>query len=199
MEAHRGDVCVKEVGSIKCDLLASVQNTMSDPIRLQFVCLGNICRSPLAKAVFRDKVEEAGLEEHFEIASSGTSNYHVGEKADQRMRETAQRHSVSLEDHRASQFDAEDLEAYDHVFAMDKSNLKDILHLDEEDEYGGKVRLFREFDPEPGDYQVPDPYHGGRRGFENVYDIVERTSEMLLHRLVDEYDLVEGVEQGEDA
>lgn len=172
---------------------------MSDPIRLQFVCLGNICRSPLAKAVFRDKVEEAGLEEQFEIASSGTSHYHVGEKADRRMRKTAERHGVSLEEHRASQFGAEDLEAYDHVFAMDKSNLKDILHLDEEDEYGGKVRLFREFDPEPDDYQVPDPYHGGRQGFENVYDIVERTSEMLLHRLVDEYDLVEGVEKSEDA
>ena len=67
---------------------------------------------------------------------------------------------------------------------MDKSNLNDVLHLDEDDEHGGKVRLFREFDPDPGDYQVPDPYHGGREGFENVYDIVERTSDMLLHRLV---------------
>lgn len=168
---------------------------MSDPIRIQFVCLGNICRSPLAKAVFREKVKEAGLEDHFDIVSSGTSHYHVGEQADNRMRKTAERNGLSLEDHRASQFEAEDLERFDHIFVMDKSNLNDVLHLDEDDEYGGKVRLFREFDPEPGDYQVPDPYHGGRQGFDNVYDIVERTSDMLLHRLVDEYDLAEEVNE----
>lgn len=168
---------------------------MSDSIRIQFVCLGNICRSPLAKTVFRDKVEEAGLEEYFEIVSSGTSNYHVGEQADRRMRKTAERHGLSLEEHRASQFDKEDLEAFDHVFVMDKSNLNDVLHLDEEDEHGAKVRLFREFDPEPGDYQVPDPYHGGRQGFENVFDIVDRTADMLLHRLVEEHDLVEDLKE----
>lgn len=172
---------------------------MSDPIRVQFVCLGNICRSPLAKAVFRDKVQEAGLEDHFEIVSSGTSNYHVGDQADRRMRQTAERHGHSLEEHRASQFSKEDLERFDHVFVMDKSNLNDVLHLDENDAHGGKVRLFREFDPEPGDYQVPDPYHGGRQGFENVYDIVERTSDMLLHQLAAEYDLIETDPQEADA
>jgi protein-tyrosine phosphatase len=167
---------------------------MSDPIRIQFVCLGNICRSPLAKVVFRDKVEAAGLSDHFDISSSGTGSWHVGDPADDRMRTTAQRNGLSLEDHRASQFTAEDLMQFDHIFVMDKSNLNDVLHLDEEDQYGGKVRLFREFDPEPEDYQVPDPYHGGRKGFERVYDIVERTSDMLLHRLVDEYDLEEKVQ-----
>ena len=170
---------------------------MSDPIRIQFVCLGNICRSPLAKTVFRSKVEQAGLEEHFEIVSSGTSNYHVGDQADRRMRETAKKHGLSLEDHRASQFKREDLEEFDHVFVMDKSNLNDVLVLDEDDEHGGKVRLFREFDPEPGDYQVPDPYHGGRQGFENVFDIVERTSDMLLHRLVEEHDLTDQFDEAE--
>ena len=168
------------------------------PIRIQFVCLGNICRSPLAKVVFRDKVEDAGLEDHFDIVSSGTGNWHVGEQADDRMRKTAKRKGLSLEEHRASQFQAEDLAQFDHIFVMDKSNLNDVLHLDEDDEHGGKVRLFREFDPDPGDYQVPDPYHGGREGFENVYDIVERTSDMLLHRLVDEYDLAEHVDGGEE-
>ena len=169
---------------------------MSDPIRIQFVCLGNICRSPLAKAVFRDKVEDAGLDEHFEIVSSGTSHYHVGDPADERMRETADRKGHSLEDHRASQFSKEDLVQFDHIFVMDKSNLNDVLHLDENEEYGGKVRLFREFDPDPGDYQVPDPYHGGRQGFENVYDIVERTADMLLHQLAAEYGLIEPEQEG---
>jgi len=172
---------------------------MSDPIRIQFVCLGNICRSPLAKAVFRDTVEDAGLAEHFEIVSSGTSNYHIGDPADRRMRETAQRNGHSLEDHEASQFSREDLERFDHIFVMDKSNLNDVLHLDKNDAHGGKVRLFREFDPQPDDYQVPDPYHGGRQGFEKVYNIVERTADLLLHQLADEYDLIEEVENEEEA
>jgi protein-tyrosine phosphatase len=171
---------------------------MPDPIRIQFVCLGNICRSPLAKTVFRDKVEQAGLSEHFEIASSGTGSWHVGDKADDRMRQTAQRNDLSLEEHTASQFEAEDLAQFDHIFVMDKSNLNDVLHLDEDNEYGGKVRLFREFDPEPDDYQVPDPYHGGRKGFERVFEIVDRTADMLLHRLVDEYDLVDHMREPEE-
>ena len=164
---------------------------MPDSIQIQFVCLGNICRSPLAKVVFRDKVEEAGLNDHFDIASSGTGDWHVGDKADDRMRKTAKKHGLSLEAHRASQFTKEDLAEYDHIFVMDKSNLNDVLYFDENDQHDGKVRLFREFDPEPGDYQVPDPYYGGRDGFENVFNIVDRTAEMLLHRLIDEYDLQE--------
>jgi len=163
----------------------------SDSIRIQFVCLGNICRSPLAKTVFQDKVEEAGLEDQFEIASSGTGDWHVGDTADDRMRKTAQKHGHSLEDHRASQFQKEHLAAYDHIFVMDKSNLNDVLYFDEEEKHDGKVRLFREFDPDPGDYQVPDPYYGGRDGFETVYEIVDRTAETLLNRLIDEYDLRE--------
>lgn len=166
---------------------------MSTPIRIQFVCLGNICRSPLAKAVFRDKVRDAGLEDHFEIISSGTAGYHVGQTADDRMRKTAKRNGLSLEDHRASQFEADDLANFDHIFVMDRSNLNDVLGLDAGNDYENKVRLFREFDPQPGDYEVPDPYHGGRKGFERVFDIVDRTSEVLLERLVDEYDLADRV------
>ena len=161
----------------------------TDPIRIQFVCLGNICRSPLAEAVFRDHVEQAGLAAHFEIASSGTGDWHVGDTADRRMRATAGEHGVSLDDHRASQFSEDDLNAYDHIFVMDKDNLHDVLYLDEEDRHNGKVRLFREFDPEPGDFQVPDPYYGGADGFENVYQIVHRTAAELMDRLIDEYDL----------
>jgi protein-tyrosine phosphatase len=161
----------------------------TDSIRVQFVCLGNICRSPLAEAVFRYQVEQAGLASHFEIASSGTGDWHVGENADRRMRETAAQHDVSLDQHRASQFRADDLEEYDHVFVMDKDNLHDVLYLDDDDRHNGKVRLFREFDPEPGDFQVPDPYYGGQDGFERVYQIVERTAKQLLDQLIEEYDL----------
>jgi len=162
---------------------------MSESIRIQFVCLGNICRSPLAEAVFRDKVRAQGLDDFFEIESSGTGDWHVGEGADGRMRETAERHGHSLADHQASQFQKADLERYDHVFVMDKSNLNDVLFLDEDDRHSGKVRLFREFDPDPGDYQVPDPYYGGEQGFETVYNIVNRTAAVILERLIAEYEL----------
>lgn len=162
-----------------------------EKINIMFVCLGNICRSPLAEGVFRGLVEEVGLEDRFTIASTGTGSWHVGEAADQRMQRTAAKYHVSLDTHRARQFTREDLREYDHIFVMDKDNLRDVLHLDDEDAYGNKVRLFREFDPEPGDYQVPDPYYGGARGFDNVYEIVERTARTILHRLVEEYELDE--------
>jgi protein-tyrosine phosphatase len=77
---------------------------------------------------------------------------------------------------------------------MDKSNLNDVLYFDEDDRHSGKVRLFREFDPQPGDYQVPDPYYGGEEGFQNVYEIVSRTSEVILEQLVAEYDLNSGTD-----
>ncbi len=162
------------------------------PIRVQFVCLGNICRSPLAEAVFREKVQQAGLDAHFEIESSGTGDWHVGDSADRRMQQTAQRHGVSLEHHTATQFQAEDLARYDHIFVMDKSNLNDVLYFDDEEQHDGKVRLFREFDPQPDNFQVPDPYYGGKDGFENVYNIVDRTAQHILERMIEEYDLDPG-------
>ena len=84
---------------------------------------------------------------------------------------------------------AEDLAAYDHIFVMDKGNLHDVLFLDPDDQHGHKVHLFRELDPDPGDYQVPDPYYQGR--FDYVFTLVERTARALLDRLVEEYDLHE--------
>ena len=155
----------------------------TDKVRVMFVCLGNICRSPLAAGVFREKVREADLEDAFEIASSGTGDWHVGQQADARMRTTAQRYGCSLEAHRGRQFAERDLSAYDHIFAMDKANLHDALYLDPDGDHGTRVRLFREFDPEPGDYQVPDPYYGGPQGFDHVYDIVDRTTDAILTRL----------------
>jgi protein-tyrosine phosphatase len=158
-------------------------------VKVMFVCLGNICRSPLAEAVFRDHVERAGLETFFEIASSGTGNWHVGHGADDRMCKTAHGFGVSLDYHRAQQFDYAHLEEFDHIFVMDKNNLNDVLYLDRKEKFSGKVRLFREFDPHPGDYQVPDPYFGGPQGFSDVYEIVDRTSKSILDLLVEKHQL----------
>jgi protein-tyrosine phosphatase len=162
------------------------------PIRVLFVCLGNICRSPLAEGVFRRKVEEAGLADRFEIDSAGTGHWHVGEPPDVRMRQASGRRGVDLSGLRARQLHRGDLagdRAYDHVFVMDKANLNDTLYLDQRGDHGTRVRLFREFDSEPDDYQVPDPYYGGPDGFDHVYDIVDRTAETILNRLREVYGL----------
>lgn len=165
--------------------------TAPDTIRVMFVCLGNICRSPLAHGIFERLVREAGLEDRIEVASSGTGAWHIGEPPDRRMRQTARRYGLDLDHLCAQQFESRDLQTYDHIFVMDKSNLHDVLYLDRKDRFGNKVRLFREFDPDPGDFQVPDPYYGGDQGFENVYAIVERTARTILDRLIEEHDLLE--------
>ena len=148
-----------------------------------FVCAGNICRSPLAEGVFRHIARENGVLDRFDIASSGTGGWHAGELPDRRMRQTAERHGVSLEGQRAQQLERGDLSYYDLVLAMDKRNLSHIQHLDGAGEYADKIHLFRSFDPHPGDMQVPDPYYGGDQGFENVYTMVERTVRSLLTTL----------------
>lgn len=159
------------------------------PVRIMFVCLGNICRSPLAEGVFRHLVEKYGLSDCFEIESSGTGAWHVGEPPDQRMRATAHKHEIDIDNLSAQQFKASDLMTCDIILAMDKDNLHDILALDTSGEHSHKVRLFREFDPEPGTYQVPDPYYGGPRGFEDVFAIVHRTARVLLHQMIEHYKL----------
>jgi protein-tyrosine phosphatase len=161
---------------------------MSRPVRVLFVCLGNICRSPLAEGVFRDKVRAAGLSDRIEIDSAGTGGWHVGEPPDRRMIATARGHGVDLSAQRARQFVDTDLADFDHILAMDKSNLHDILYLDEGQDFGQRVTLFRQWDPEPGTYEVPDPYYGGPEGFEEVYRMVDRTAENLLQGLVAHYD-----------
>lgn len=155
----------------------------SRPVRVLFVCLGNICRSPLAEGLFQQKVIDAGLADRIEVDSAGTGGWHVGAPPDERMRATASRRGTDLGALRARQLERADLDEYDHVFVMDKANLHDTLSLDPEGDHGTRVRLFREFDPEPEDYQVPDPYYGGAHGFDRVYDIADRTTDAILERL----------------
>ena len=158
-------------------------------VRVVFVCMGNICRSPLAEGVFRHLVATSGLVDRFVIESAGTGAWHVGEPPNLRMQLVADENEVSLEGQTARQFVFEDFESFDHIFAMDKDNLQDILSLDRNEAFSHKVRLFRELDPEPGDFQVPDPYYGGEKGFHHVYDIVLRTAVELLERLSEEHGL----------
>ncbi|MFV1980480.1 MAG: low molecular weight protein-tyrosine-phosphatase [Rhodothermia bacterium] len=150
------------------------------PLRILFVCLGNICRSPLAEGVFRKHVAEAGLGGDVEADSAGTGAWHVGEPPDRRMRQTASRHGVYLDDIRARKFDRVDLDRFDLIIAMDRSNLQDILGM-ASPQQRSKVKLFRSYDESGGGQgDVPDPYYGGPDGFEHVFEIVERTSRNIL-------------------
>ena len=161
------------------------------PIRILFVCMGNICRSPLAEGVFRSLVSEQQLLEQFEIDSAGTGSWHVGQPPNPHMQSVAAENGISLADQRARQFIEDDLAYFDHIFAMDRDNLHDMLYFDPKNEYAQKVRLFRELDPDPENFQVPDPYYGGDDGFIRVYQIVERTTTSLLQKLVLEYELTQ--------
>jgi protein-tyrosine phosphatase len=152
------------------------------PIRILFVCLGNICRSPTAEGVMRDLVERAGLENCIELDSVGTGAWHVGEPPDERATETAHARGIALEG-AARQVSTEDFDDFDLILAMDSSNLADLRRIAPDEEAREKVRLLREFDPASaglGDLDVPDPYYGGPRGFEDVLDLVQAACVGLL-------------------
>ncbi|MEQ9309416.1 MAG: low molecular weight protein-tyrosine-phosphatase [Balneolaceae bacterium] len=156
--------------------------TKENPFKLVFVCLGNICRSPTGEGIFIHKVKEAGLDSYFHIDSAGTAAYHTGERADRRSQETANNHGIHLPSI-ARRFEYADLEEFDLILAMDSNNLTDINQLDRKGRYSYKIKLLREFDPTPEDKNVPDPYYGGALGFENVFQMVERSCAILFDEL----------------
>lgn len=153
--------------------------------RVCFVCLGNICRSPTAEGVFRHLVARAGLGEQFEIDSAGTAAYHEGESPDRRSAATAKARGMPLGG-QARQFRSADFERFDHVLAMDRSNLSGLLRLAPNDEARKKVSLLRSHDPASGDgAEVPDPYYGGEDGFDDVFDICLAACTGLLAELTE--------------
>ena len=155
---------------------------MAEPTRVLFVCLGNICRSPLAEGVFRHLVEERGLTASFEVDSAGTGSWHVGQLPDSRSTRVAADHGIAL-DGRGRQVTPEDLERFDVVLAMDRENLRDLEHMARRSGASPRLHLLRDFDPDADAPDVPDPYYGGPSGFENVYQMVRRSCEHLLEEL----------------
>ncbi len=151
------------------------------PTRVLFVCLGNICRSPLGEGIFRHLVDEAGLDADFEIDSAGTGHWHVGSPPDPRARDVARRNGVDVESLRGRQVSSDDFRRFDHILAMDRQNLDELLRRRPADA-DADVRLLRAHDPEGGD-DVPDPYYGGRSGFDDVYTMIERCCRSLLGTL----------------
>lgn len=155
-------------------------------MRISFVCLGNICRSPTAEAVMRHLVAREGLEERVVIESAGTGSWHAGHAPDARAREEAARRGIAMAGV-ARQFQAEDFARLDLVLAMDHDNHAALVALAPDDAARAKVRLLREFDPSLGgghDRAVPDPYYGGPEGFADVFDMVQAACEGLLGQIV---------------
>jgi protein-tyrosine phosphatase len=151
-------------------------------VRLLFVCLGNICRSPTGEGVMRHLLREEGLEDSVEVDSAGTGSWHVGHPPDERATGAARERGIALEG-AARQVDAADFESFDLILAMDRANYDELHALAPDADARERVKLLREYDPEAvaaGTLEVPDPYYGGPDGFEEVLDLVTRACEGLL-------------------
>lgn len=153
-----------------------------DRVGVVFVCLGNICRSPLAEGAFRAHVTAAGLADRFDIDSAGTGAWHVGEPPDPRSIEEAAKHGIDISALRGRQFDRGDFARFAHVIAMDRSNRRDLLrHARSPADEARVTLLLSELSEGPA--EVPDPYYGARGGFGQVWRLVDAATAALLERL----------------
>ena len=158
-------------------------------IKVLFVCLGNICRSPLAEAIFLSEIEKRNLSDRFSVDSAGTAAYHVGEAADPRSRQNASENGIAITS-RARQFQSHDLQEFDYILAMDHSNFHHISSMAQR--YGLEhehVYLMREFQDADNAQEVPDPYYGGPQGFQNVFEILLDANRKFLNHLIQTHQL----------
>jgi len=147
------------------------------------VCLGNICRSPLAEGIMRHLIEEQGLSDQFEVESAGTGSWHVGEQPHRGSIQIADQHGIDIRGQRSQQLTAADIQHYDWLVAMDTSNRNGIRHLDRNDAKGERIVLLLDYAEGDGPRDVPDPYYEG--GFDGVYDLVYRGCQGLLKHILE--------------
>ena len=150
-------------------------------IRILTVCLGNICRSPLAEGILREKLRESGIAAY--IDSCGTAAYHEGEGADPRSAGIARQHGIDLSSHSARAFDVSDFDEFDLILAMDQSNYRQVLSLARDDADRAKVRMMMAGAGKLTGEDVPDPYYGGPDGFERVFRMLDRSADLLVSEL----------------
>jgi protein-tyrosine phosphatase len=153
--------------------------------RIALVCLGNICRSPIAHVVLEDRLARAGLDDRVEVSSSGTGGWHAGEPMDRRAAAVLRDAGYDPSRHRARTFSTDWYAENDLLLAMDRSNFADMVDQAPTVEQQSQVRMFREFDPQAtaDDDEVPDPWYGGADGFRDVLAMIERTIDELVTRL----------------
>lgn len=152
---------------------------MSKKIKVLFVCMGNICRSPTAHGVFEQLLQQQGLEHLVEVDSAGTHAYHIGEEPDRRSQQAARERGYDLAHLRARRVEGEDFEAFDYVLAMDNDNYR-LLEAQCPGEHREKLQMFLDFSRSFSEREVPDPYYGGARGFQHVLDLVEDAATGLI-------------------
>lgn len=157
-------------------------------VKVLFVCMGNICRSPTAEAVFRHHVEKAGLLEHIQIDSAGTHDYHIGDAPDARTQRAARKRGYDMSNLRGRQVEVGDFAHFDYVLAMDEANLEMLQRLRPRDAQS-HLGLFLEFAERHSEREVPDPYFGGADGFERVLDMVEDAADGLLKQIREQHSI----------
>ena len=150
-------------------------------MKILMVCLGNICRSPLAEGIMRSK-----LPSNFEVDSAGTISMHQGNLPDRRSISTALAHGIDLSEQRSRPIKVSDLDYFDHIFCMDKNNLRDVLSMTKTNEQRKKVQLILDILHDSDLKEVPDPYYGGIDGFEKVYQMLDKACTILARELVKE-------------
>jgi protein-tyrosine phosphatase len=154
------------------------------PIKILMVCLGNICRSPLAEGILASKLPE----DKFKIDSAGTGSWHIGHSPDERSIAVAKKNKIDISKQKGRQFDTSDFEVFDHIYVMDNSNLKDIIKLAKTSEHKKKVQLIlNELFPNEN-VDVPDPYFGLQDGFENVYKMLDEACDSIAEKLYNKHD-----------
>jgi len=151
-------------------------------VKVLFVCLGNICRSPTAHAVFRNMVQQQGLHERIDIDSAGTAAYHVGKHPDTRSMEVARTKGIEMMDLRARKVDFGDFYEYDYILAMDDENFYNLKEM-ALPEHHEKIQMFLDYSTQFSEREVPDPYYGGAQGFHHVFDLVDSASQGLLDHI----------------
>lgn len=158
-------------------------------VHVLFVCLGNICRSPLAEGIFKDLVKKSGLDSFIQVDSAGTSGWHIDEPPDARSIQIAAQKGVQL-DHLGRQIKKIDLQRFDYILAMDQENLEEIQRLQDPGQFHNvRILLMREFDNQRSGADIPDPYYGGQNGFQLVYDMLEESLSNFLDFIIKKHKL----------
>ena len=154
------------------------------PIRVLFVCLGNICRSPLGEGILKDMIHSRGLEGKIVVDSAGTGAYHVGEKPNRQAMAVAHKRGIDISKQRARQLERDDLDRFHHILCMDRQNLTDAKALGRSN---SNITLLMNYHPDNADPDVPDPFYGGEEDFHLVYDLVEEACQGFLDSLEREF------------